>query len=109
MSHQNVSGAQAPLLTPFGNKFELEFIAGLPNGVGGPYIYVAMDGSLHAGALIWVKNVLSPTGASRVLRTTNPVDGVHSVFDIAAESIVGHALALPRWRNSDWPLPTTSA
>lgn len=59
-------------------------------------MFLANDGSIHAGEIITVDNALSPTGFGKVLRTTNPFGGLHSVFDIAASKIIGHAFAGPQ-------------
>lgn len=86
-----------PLTTPDGEEFSLGFTAGLPTSASGPNLFLLKDGSIHSGDLLWVKNALSPTGESRVLRTTNPTGGIHERFDIPASKIVGYAFAGARY------------
>lgn len=78
--------------TPDGETFSLQFNVGLPTG-GGPWIFLAKDGSIHSGEIVTVDNALSPTGKSQVLRTTNPCGGLHSVFDISVSKLLGYAFA----------------
>jgi hypothetical protein len=78
--------------TPDGEPFALKFTPGLPMGAG-PWIFLAKDGSIHAGEIMRVKNALSPTGESQVLRTTNPTGGKHDIFDISVSKLAGYAFA----------------
>lgn len=78
---------------PDGTNFTLNFTAGLPPAGAGPTIFLMKDGSIHAGDLVWIDNALSPTGKSRVLRTTNPTGGLHEVFDVPESRIIGFAFA----------------
>lgn len=82
--------------TPGGETFSLQFKVGLPTG-GGPWLFLSNDGSVHTGEIVTVDNALSPTGFSKVLRTTNPFGGLHSVFDIAVSKIIGHSFAGQQW------------
>lgn len=84
------------LKKPDGTDFALNFIAGLPPAGEGTSIFILKDGSIHSGELMWTDNSLSATGKRRVLRTTNPADGLHEVFDIPASHILGYAYAGPR-------------
>lgn len=54
-----------------------------------PCLYLMKDGSVHAGAIVWQDD-------RQVLRTTNPVGGLHTVFDIPASQILGCTSAGPR-------------
>jgi len=76
-----------------GGDFTVTFTEGLPLSGAGPSIFLMKDGSIHCGDLVWVDNALSPTGSSRVLRTTNPVGGLHEIFDIPVSKIQGFAFA----------------
>lgn len=78
--------------TPSGEPFTVKFTPGLPKGAG-PWIFLDRNGSIHAGDIVRVKNALSPTGESQVLRTTNPTGGKHDVFDMPVSWILGHAFA----------------
>lgn len=80
---------------PINQIFSISFEAGLPHGEG-PWLFLANDGSIHAGELLWTDNALSPTGKSQVIRTTNPTGGLHAVFDIPASKVIGHAYAGPQ-------------
>lgn len=84
------------LKKPDGTDFKLSFTEGLPPAGAGPTIFILKDGSIHSGELTWIDSVLSQTGKSRVLRTTNPVDGPHEVFDVPVSRILGYAYAGPR-------------
>lgn len=78
---------------PDGTDFSLSFTAGLPHSGTGPNIFLLADGSIHCGDLVLIKNSLSPSGQSRVLRTTNPTGGLHHVFDVPESQIIGFAFA----------------
>lgn len=82
--------------TPSGELFSVKFMSGLPKGAG-PWIFLTRDGAMHAGEIVTVKNALSPTGQSQVLRTTNPTGGLHTVFDIPVSKVMGHAFAGQQW------------
>jgi hypothetical protein len=78
--------------TPSGEPFSVKFTPGLPKGAG-PWIFLDKHGSIHAGEIMRVKNALSATGESQVLRTTNPTGGLHTPFDIPVSKLLGYAFA----------------
>lgn len=78
-----------PLQNTDGEPFAILFTAGLPAPLAGPSLFVTKDGAVHSGALIW-------NGERQFLRTTNPADGLHTLIDIPASRVIGHAPCGPR-------------
>lgn len=85
------------ITAPDGSAFSLSFKSGIPSSGEGPLLFLLRDGSVHCGDLVWIKDALNPSGQSRVLRTTNPVGGLHEVFDVPAAHIIGYTFAGPQW------------
>lgn len=85
------------IAAPDGSAFSLSFKSGLPSSGEGPCLFLLQDGSVHCGELLWIKDAHIPSERRRVLRTTNPAGGLHTVFDVPAARILGYAFAGPQW------------
>jgi hypothetical protein len=94
MSNNNT---QKRITATDGSDFALSFKSGLPSSGEGPSLFLMRDGSVHCGDLVWVRDALNPSGQSHVLRTTNPVGGLHTVLDVPASHIIGYAFAGAQW------------
>lgn len=75
-------------VTRDGEVFTLLFNKGLPPPLAGHLLFLLNDGSIHSGELIG-------KDGKRVLRTTNPAGGLHTVIDISESRIDGYATCSP--------------